>query len=820
MTIQNLYCEEKFNNIVYYLNECGFFSIEELQSFDFDELFFVPGISDSIVAKVKALYSVAIEKSIPLESRTREQNTFGASNPQSEACPRTRLTSSVSTEDIQQELAECATLMYESVRSIKSKNKLSEIREYVLTTENCDGLYPEILAGLCDDLNANIADSTADVLHSGKEYSSEEKERLLSAEVESVFAEVKRGSAMIRYCAENGIYSLWDLRNFEFSYKIIKGLGPDTAKACRDAYQLAVKNIINPVPKDEKSEEKRAIASFVEAYDCLKDNARSSLILKSQGQTLQEIGEKMQVTRERVRQIIGKTVRKLSSVSRQIVEQLMGESTFFYKTEIKKLFDAPELVDCFVYVLEHSETLKYFEFAEKYVDANVVPADFNSRLDAMIQELVGDAANYYDILEEVESALIKREMAFLDASDLMGYLFEKRYIAMGDYVIKKNSAYKRICYDAIVRHFKSGIKLDSNENNSDMQLMKEIICKEYAGFTLPDNNRAITARVSPELILCGRGRYCAAENVLLDEMLFNQIVDYINNSDETSLYYSEIFAVFSGRLKAETSVDNANYLHGALKYLYPDDFEYQRDLLVKRGMIRVTFGERLANAILSHGGPITKKELLELFPGVTDIRIVNAVITDPKLIQWNYNEFNHIDNLICTDDDIKVLLTLLERRLTVQKGYCSENSFYEIVQKDYPEFLEKNSINASLNLFYIVACVLGNEYRFSRPHIASDIFPDMELTNINVARFFVGERLDLQYQELVRISEQAGWSNGTFTIILNAIEEDYIKIALNSYIRRSVFSLDSGAAEAIKQKLTSLLSDSEYYGLFAIFNYD
>lgn len=333
MTIQNLYCEEEFSNIVYYLNECGFFSIEELQSFDFDELFFVPGISDSIVAEAKALYSAAIEKSIQLESLTREQNTFGESNPPTEACPSTCLTSLVSTEDIQQELAECVIQMYASVRTIKSKNELSEIREYVLAAENRDGLYPEILIGLCDDLNANIAGSTADVLDSDKEYSSEERELLLSADIESVFAEVKRGSAMIRYCTENGIHSLWDLRDFEFSYKIIKGLGPDTAKACRDAYQLAVNRIINPIPKDEKSEEKRAIASFVEVYNCLKDNARSSLILKSQGQTLQEIGEKIQVTRERVRQIIGKTVRQLSFVSGQIVERLMGESAFFIRAK-------------------------------------------------------------------------------------------------------------------------------------------------------------------------------------------------------------------------------------------------------------------------------------------------------------------------------------------------------------------------------------------------------------------------------------------------------------------------------------------------------
>ena len=353
-----------------------------------------------------------------------------------------------------------------------------------------------------------------------------------------------------------------------------------------------------------------------------------------------------------------------------------------------------------------------------------------------------------------------------------------------------------------------------------MLRMREIIFKEYAGYALPDNNRAITARVSPDLILCGRGRYCAPENTVLDEPLFGEIVEYINNANESSLYYSEIFAAFSGRLLAETSVDNANYLHGALKYLYPDDFEYERDLLVKRGMLRVAFGERLANAIKSNGGPITKKELLKQFPGVTDIRIANAIASNPKLIQWDYNEFNHIDNVLCTDSDAEQLHIILGELLSTQGGYSSENNFYTAVKNKYPEFLEKNKIESSLNLFYVAAYLFGNDYRFSRPHIASQAFPDMELTNINVARFFVADRPELYYWELTQISQKAGWTNGTFTIILNAVEEDYIKVDLNRYIHKSIFSIAPDAIDSIRHQLKKLVGDSGYYGIFAIFNYD
>ena len=815
MTIQELYYDAKFSSIVYFLNERGFSSFDNLQSFDFDELFFVPGVSADIIEEAKNLYCIAAEK---VETSDKEEL------PQQRetkilSVPEKLQTSTVQDNELQQTIAECTNAFYRVAQKINDSVQISEIRTLISEMKKLEEINVDILIGICDDLEANVPVAKEVASKETIEYSPEEKELLLSAGIESVFANVKRGNTMIRYCKENGINNLWDLRYFDFAYNKIKGMGPDSAKECQKAYHLAVQLIINPteqaVPQEESS-----IDSFKKTFNSLTESARICLLLRAQGQTLQEIGDSMELTRERVRQIIGKAVRRLIPTSTLIISVLLRGRTSFCKADVKKLFDDSELLDCFTYVLENTETIKYFEFADKYVEQNLVPDDWRTQLDALVQNLVGDAVNFFEILEEVEAGLDKSGLCFFDASDFMGYLFENRYIAMGDYIMKKRGAYKRICYDVIARHFKTGIKLNSDENNSDMQLMKEIIRKEFAGYTLPDNNRAITARVSPDLILCGRGSYCAPENVILDETLFEQIVDYINNCNETSLYYSEIFAAFSGRLLAETSVDNDNYLHGALKYLYPDDFEYERDLLVKHGMARTTFAERLADVIRSKGGPITKKELSKQFPGVTDIRIANAVFSDPKLIQWEYNEFNHIDNVLYTDDDTAKLHDILGQLLAVQGGYCSEHNLFASVQRDYPEFINKNGIKNSMNLFYIASYLFGSVYRFSRPHIASDQFPDMELTNTNIARFFVSDRPELEYQELIRISKKAGWSNGTFTIILNAIEEDYIKVDLNRYIHRSTFSVAPDTLDAVKAELVDLTNDSGYYGIFAIFNYE
>ena len=49
MTIQELYYDDRFNNVVYFLSECGFSFFVDLTGFVFDELLFVPGVSEFII---------------------------------------------------------------------------------------------------------------------------------------------------------------------------------------------------------------------------------------------------------------------------------------------------------------------------------------------------------------------------------------------------------------------------------------------------------------------------------------------------------------------------------------------------------------------------------------------------------------------------------------------------------------------------------------------------------------------------------------------------------------------------------------------------
>ena len=81
-------------------------------------------------------------------------------------------------------------------------------------------------------------------------------------------------------------------------------------------------------------------------------------------------------------------------------------------------------------------------------------------------------------------------------------------------------------------------------------------------------------------------------------------------------------------------------------------------------------------------------------------------------------------------------------------GYCNERQLLQAVSLVLPEFIEDNKITDSLNLFYILECYFTPEFRFSRPHIVSSLYPaELPLTNSNVGKYFMGQKDVFSYSD-------------------------------------------------------------------------
>ena len=815
MTIKELLVGAQFESIVFYLNEQGFTSPLELAGFDFDELLFVPGVSEEAIEQCKAILCNYSEPERPNDTLHSIETDSNADNTATKE----------STENIQSnssdffaELSELPGQIAAAALEVQTRDRLDQFRAAFLGTPALNEQYDyEIFSLLCDEIDSllPIPEENAGV----KQFSPEECERLSSVSVRDVFGGIPRGGAMIRVCLDNGICTLLDLENVDFDAIRPKGVGPTSLSAFRNAY-LSARDAVLAKNGFVRDIEKTPLQWFVDALSSIKDRNRDCLIARAQGQTLQDVGDKYNLSRERVRQITKHAIRRLRGPCEAIIMQLIAGRICINALDIKHQFNEQSLVDVIAFVLEDVRSVKYFPFANKYVLAEIVPNNCPDLLKSIAQDIIGNSINYYENLELIDEQLASLGLSFIDSIDYIGYLLENGYKAFGDFVVKKDQTYKNICLDVIRRHFQDGIKLDNDENNTDMARLRSIVHREFGDVGLPSNNRALTARVSPALILCGRGKYISPENAVIDLPLIEEIVAYINASKESSFYYAELFSAFSGQLLARTVIDNCNYLHGVLKTLYPDEFKYERDLLVKTGMERVPFEKRLSQLLKNNRCAMTRAEIQNRMLGVSDIRIVNALLRLPEIIQWDYNEFNHMDNIHFSDEDIRTLEESLLEIMANQSGYCSERQLYSAVMKKMPQFIKANQIKNYHNLFYVANYLLGDKFRFSRPHIASSKFPNVELTNVSVVRFFVGPSKTITYPDLVELSNRIGLPNGAFTMVLNDVEKDYCRISLNDYILNSDFHISADAQSKISSVLADLTAASGYYGIFALYNYD
>lgn len=563
---------------------------------------------------------------------------------------------------------------------------------------------------------------------------------------------------------------------------------------------------------------------FTCAIEALKDSAKVSMLRRCNGATLEEIGGELRVTRERARQILEKTCRKLVGTAELVAESLLSsDKAVFSFSSLMKLFSTEESAKYCKLVLQESEYIHYLKFCDSFINTAVCGTDIEGKLKEFAEEIIGEGINFFDNLELIESELKKHDLNYFDAVDIMNFLIHKRYRFYGDYVIKASQPYAIVCHDAVQKYFRFDIKLDSDENNEDMRKLRGIIAKYYHGLPLPPNNRALTAGMTRDafkLILSGRGRYCPIEKVIYSVSLFEEIRNFVRVSSQTTFYYAELFSHFQGRLLAETNIDNSSFLHGMLKFLYPIEFDYERDLMTKIGELRQDVDDRLSKLLLNNGCSLTKADIKRAIPGINDFVITFSVMRSPELIQWDYNEFNHIDNISVTQRERFLLYDAIKTQTELHDGYCSDTLLFNAVKGVCEDFLSKNNISNPQNLYYVASYFFDGDFRFRKPHILSEKFPVREIMATNIAQVLLHCETDLNYEKYCRLAADIGWAGGTVFSIFAELEKDFIRVSESDYVRKNYFGISQSLINSLSELLRRFVNKSGYYALCSIFDYE
>lgn len=809
MTLDNLLAEEKFGAALYYLKENGFLVVSDLDSFDFDELYFVPGIDETLVDEIKERYEGEISGGSIEENQVKQDELIDTQVDTVEE-PKANDTETID-EAIQPVFAECYARLASVLRT--DRNWESFRRQLAEHQQDFTQDQYEFLLFFCDQM-VNDSDT----------YTEEQEALLKAASIEVLFANVRADSGrrcgvkFTKYCHENAWHSLWDLKDFSFDATDVKWMSAGAMHACRRHYKKCVQEVLNPKPVEQAAIVSPKIL-FIDKWNGLSEKQKICTVKVARGATLQCVGDELGITRERVRQICNKINRILRISSIKVAESILVDGAASISIEdVESIFNDENLSYACISALKECEEFTYVPFAEKFYKG--LPNNWKQGLKMLEEDLVGEGMDFYANLEIIEDELARIGLSCFDFYDFLSYLLRNRYRIFGDFVVKGRQAYSAICLDVIKKYFPAGIKLDNDENNPDMLKLREVVKEEYGNYELPPNNRAITARVTPRLILCDRGKYCLPDYIECTKELLNDIIRFINNSKEQSLYYYDIFNEFSGRLLMESNIDNYHFLHGVLRYMYPDEYQYGRDAVIKQGGQKIPLEAKISDLIRHAGGPMTKSDIQKEIPYAYDVRLFNAVSREPGLIQWGHNIFNHIDNVKCSDEDRGRLRQIIIGITDSRQGYCNERELMAIVQRKFPEFVQQNSIQEVLSLYNVVACIFADEFRFSRPHIASVDFPEIELTNINVARYFLGDVDSFTYSHLIKLANKCWWSDSTITSVLVPLEREYIRLNEEEYIKKSLVNVSEETVDAMDSVIAANMGTGIYVALFAAFNFD
>lgn len=516
---------------------------------------------------------------------------------------------------------------------------------------------------------------------------------------------------------------------------------------------------------------------------------------RAAGKTLQAVGEEFDLTRERVRQICSKKQRLIMPIIHPMIETLMQQNgaRYFREEQICEFIDNEIYANAVMYTLRETESFKSFSSPLIFFETSSYP-DVDRTLKELASDIVGDGINIFESAEEIEKALDAAGFGFLNADDFLGLLIDLDFTFYGDYVLQDRKSYGRLCARIVEEYFPDGI----SNTKEDMDLLRNLTKQQYGDLDLPDSDRSVYARICDYLILRGRSKYIAPGKVFVDKDILAQIKDYIDNSKQKDIFYSELYAEFEGLLTMLTNIDNHQFLHGVLRYYYPADYSYSRDFLSKEtGEAGQSLADRITDYVTSVGTAMHKKDILRHFPGITEVVLFNTAYNFKGLLQWEFNYYNSLSNLHLTNEDVQAIDSVLSTLIDANDGYCSEGMLFEKAQAELGGIVEKGAIRNSMNMFYTAQELLADKYVFRNPHIAR-IGRFQSMIGTDIAADLLGDQEVLSMKAFYKMTDRLKWSPVSSGVIFTEIEQRYIRTASDTYIRKDKFAVGDEDVEYLK----------------------
>lgn len=438
-----------------------------------------------------------------------------------------------------------------------------------------------------------------------------------------------------------------------------------------------------------------------------KGKLQTVIEMRARGFTLQKCGDRLNITRERVRQLESKALHLFAKTQSRInlIAKISAEkngNTIITPADLERYSGAKSADLLFLLrnykggAYTYDDQLNIFILGDDSLHDRVysfvenMPEMFSSKKVPEYLEIATKENN-------LPASMV--EMAIAEAYNLTGEVYHRNRLTLA-------SIYTTILQE----YYPSGIKA---YDPAEISQFRRLVVKNYGNVKMPENSRALTAGIARICILCGRGMYKIKQKQYIPKNLTKRIYDYIANSDDSIFLMNTLFSVFETDLR-EFGVDNKYYLQGILHELYGDELIFTRDYVSKDGGETSIYANVVA-FIEEALYPVSKAQIREKFPGITDI-VISFSASSPSILNY-YGEYLHTSKIHISLEEELYLDKVIQRVCGDGMAHHIKD-FYEIINREKPEVLTRNFALYPFSAFSVLEYLFRDGYQFSRPYIA------------------------------------------------------------------------------------------------------
>lgn len=557
-----------------------------------------------------------------------------------------------------------------------------------------------------------------------------------------------------------------------------------------------------------------------DAYNKLDEKESITIIARYvENMTLQETGEVMELTRERVRQIQKKAIRKINSSLKRdgFIDSLklsfksnsiINLEDLINKINVENHFLVGIIKNGELINLSYNQTLDIIYFNTMIDKIEVIDNIINDLPD------FGELDEYIDLLSSSLKGILNLNLSDNQANNL---LIERGFKIYGKYASRSRLTISNILELLFKYHIRRPMQIDESSFSDFMNVVKKIFKMDFKW-----NQKSVDGRIRDihNILLTNSNTFCHIDHLNNNIFFMNQVRLYIDDYLVKHKYINaeRIFDVFNDSC-IENGIDNKYYLYSLIRYNFNDYYNIGRGntltITTKGKLNNQTNEEILYEYLCKNDGIETKEKVLEKFHW-SKLVLENTITNSSRFISFDLKKVALIERIFKDNKEKEALLELIEE--CMEEGFTTTVTINNKVLFDdgLSNIIIRNKINES--------STLGNIARHLNPNITGNTvflsYKNSEYKSIYdvIMSKFPGNR---NRKELYDYLVYIGYAPSTSAIIIrNLIEENYFKqISMDDLVNINDFSIESDVVQALIQMIETRIMGEEYISLSGLKHY-